>query len=83
MLRVAEIVHVDPDAIKAVAKELCNIGPSTPFNALPGICTDAPGVMRIKGRSKTHLFLLSDDFKEDLPLFGDLGIGNWTGECPS
>ena len=78
MLSVAKILslNVDPTAIKVVAKELRTTGATDKSIA-------EQGVLRIQGRGRIYLFLRSDDFKEDLPLFGDSREANWTGECPS
>ena len=76
MLRVAKLLNVDPTVIKGVAKELRSIDATNIFMAVKD-------VLRIQGRGRVYLFLLSDDVRDDLPLGGDLQASNWTGECPS
>ena len=82
MLRMAEILGVRPEVIEAVAKELRSIKPNKRFNALSSKSTHASGVIRIKPLGKTHLFLLSEDFSDHLPLVAKSCVTNWTGECP-
>jgi hypothetical protein len=72
MLRVAKRLRVNPEVIKAVRKEL-----------LGGTNTPIEHVLRIEGRGRVFLFVLSEEFRDlDLPL-NDLKAENWTGECPS
>jgi hypothetical protein len=76
MLRVAKLLGVDPIVIKAVAKALRITGATNTSIAVEN-------VLRIEGRGRVYIFVLSEEFTEDLPLNGDLQAANWTGECPS
>jgi hypothetical protein len=75
-LRVARLMKVDPTVIKAVAKELRIAGATNTSIAVEN-------VLRIEGRGREYLFVLSEDFRENLPLKGDLQATNWTGKCLS
>ena len=76
MLRVAMLLGVDPIVIKAVAKALRITGATNTSIAVEN-------VLRIEGRGREYLFVLSEDFRENLPLKGDLQATNWTGKCLS
>ena len=43
---------------------------------------EGDGVLRIKGRNREHIFLLSEEFLDNLPCNGEF-YRNWMGECPS
>lgn len=75
MLRVAELLKCHPTVIEDVANELQSIRMTTGSRSIA-----EQNVLRIEGRGRVYLFLLSEDFRDDLLLRGDSEEANWTGK---
>jgi len=75
MLRVAELLKCHPTVIGDVANELQSIRMTTGSRSIA-----EQNVLRIEGRGRVYLFLLSEDFRDDLLLRGDSEEANWTGK---